>query len=393
VQDTAVDGQAVDQSAVFSLNHQRPLGEAHRLDLGAEWEQSRRREDRVQTEQDLPGGRPPENLDERFDARAQRWAVYLQDEWSPAEATAVQWGLRLEQLDTLSEGNVFDTVRQTHRLVGPVLRLSFRPGSGPGTLKLGLSRGFRLPAPRDVMPRRYVPTEVSPTAPAQSGNPDLRPERAWSLDASWQDKLAALGADLVVSASLRRIDDVMLDRLIEQPAVPSAPWLLQRINGGRAWSAGLEIELMGQARHAWAADAALRWQASLALARSGLDDVAGPRPALAGQVPWQFKLSLSQAFAGAWTAQLGLEAQGAALADLPSQRRVQTEAGHALSAGLSWQPQPRQTWRFSVTQLGATDAVDLKSVRVVEADGPVSYQSREAWQREATWRLAFDSAF
>lgn len=393
VQDTAVDGQAVDQSVVLNLSHKRPLGKSHRLDLGAEWEQARRREDRVQTEQNLPGGLPPQNLDERFDARAQRWALYLQDEWSPMDNTALQLGVRLEQLDTVSEGNVFDSVRQSHRLVGPVLRLSFQPVDGPGTFKLGLSRGFKLPAPRDVMPRRYVPIEVSPTAPAQSGNPDLRPEQSWSLDGSWQNKLPALGGELVLSASLRRIEDVMLDRLIYQPQVLNAPWLLQRFNGGRAWSLGLELELRGQAKHSLIAGAPLRWQASLALARSRLEDVAAARPALAGQAPWQIKLNLTQVLATGWTAQFGLDARGPALADLPSGRRIESEARRSMSAGLSWQPRPRRTWRFSVAQLGATDNVDLKSVRIVEAGGPVSYQSREAWHSEAVWRLALDSAF
>jgi outer membrane receptor for ferrienterochelin and colicin len=393
VQDTAVAGQAVDQSAVFHVGHQRPLGESHRLELGAEWEQARRREDRVQTEQDLPGGLPPENLDERYDARVQRWAVYAQDEWSPEETTALQWGVRVERLETVSEGNGFDSVRQSHHLLGPMLRLSVRPTDGPGTFKFGLSRGFKLPAPRDVMPRRYVPTEVSPTAPAQSGNPALRPERAWSLDGSWQDKLAALGGDLVLSASLRRIEDVMLDRLIEQPEVLSAPWLLQRFNGGHAWSVGLDLALNGVATHPLIAGAPLRWQASLALARSRLDDVAAERPAIAGQAPWQFKLDLTQALTTQWTVQLGVEARGPALADLPSGRRIESRARHSLNASLSWQPRPRQTWRFSVAHVGATDNVDIKSVQVVEANGLVSYQAREAWHQDVLWRMALDSAF
>jgi outer membrane receptor for ferrienterochelin and colicin len=393
VQDTSVDGLAIDQSAVFQLNHQRPLGATHRLDMGVEWERARRREDRVQIEQSLPFGLPPQNLDERYDARVQRRALYLQDEWSPRDATALQLGVRVEQLVTDSQGNVFDRVRQAQRLVGPVLRLSMRPGAGAGTFKLGLSRGFKLPAPRDVMPRRYVPIEVSPTSPAQVGNPDLRPERAWSLDGSWQDRWSALGAELVLSAALRRIDDVMLDQLSAQPGVPNAPWLLQRFNGGRAWSAALEAELRGQAPHALVAGAPLRWQASLSLMRSRLDDVAGARPALPGQAPWQVKLDLTQRLAAGWTAQLGLEARGAALADLPSSRRVEGLARRSLSAGLSWQPRPRQTWRLSVVQLAATDDVDVKSVRVLEAGTPALYRAREAWLREPVWRLGLDCAF
>ena len=393
VQDTAVDGLAVDQSVVLNLNHQRALGQAHRLDLGAEWEGARRREDRVQLEQSLPGGLPPQNLDERYDAHVQRQALYLQDDWTLAAATAAQLGIRLERLNSVSEGNVFDGVRQTHRLVGPVLRLSSEPTPGLGTFKLGLSRGFKLPTPRDVMPRRYVPIEVSPTAPAQSGNPELRPERAWSLDGSWQGKVAPLGGELVLSAALRRIDDVILDRLIEQPAVLNAPWLLQRFNAGRAWTASLEAELRGQAAHSWVPGQPLRWQASLALARSRLSDVVAERPTLLGQPPWLAKLNLTQVLAAGWTAQAGLEARGAARSDQPTLRRIDSEARHGFSASMAWQPRPRLSWRLSVAQLAATDAVDFKSTQVNEAGQPVVYRAREAWRQPPTWRLGLDSAF
>lgn len=390
VQDSVVQGNAVDQSAVFNLNHQRPLGQAHRLDLGFEWEQARRREDRVQTEQALPGGRPPDNLDERYDARVQRQALYLQDDWSLDTWGEAQLGLRLEQLHTDSEGNVFDAVRQSHRLVGPVLRWSLTPAGGADTVKLGLSRGFRLPTPRDVMPRRYVPIEVSPTAPAFTGNPDLRPERAWSLDASWHRKLQAVKGQFVASAALRRIDDVILDRLVVQPEVASAPWLLQRFNGGRAWAASLELEVSGQSATPLSARAPLRWQASLALNRSRLRQVDAPQPALAGQPPWQVKLDLTQALAPMLTAQLALRAQGRAVADQPSDRRVINLARHGLDASLVWTPRPRQTWRLSATPLTARDAVDEKSVRVVEGGAPVSYRSTEAWRRGTLIRLGFE---
>ena len=390
VQDTQVDGLAVDQSLVFNLNHQRPLGASHRLDLGTEWELARRREDRVQVELALPGGLPPENLDERFDAKVARRALYLQDDWSVSEATAMQLGLRLEQLETVSEGNVFDRVQQTHHLVGPVLRASTEPSKALGTFKLGLSRGFRLPTPRDVMPRRYVPIEVSPTAPAQSGNPDLKPERAWSLDGSWHRPWAAMSGELVVSASLRRIDDVILDSLVYQPEVLTAPWLLRRFNGGRAWTAGLDLELKGQTAYSWTIGAPLRWQVSLALARSRLSDVDAERPALPDQAPWVFKLGLTQKFSAAWTGQLGLDARGADRADLPSSRRIENLGRHSLSAGLTWQPRPREVWRISVAQIGATDNVSVKSVSTVEGTGPVRYVAREAWNREVVLRLGLD---
>jgi hypothetical protein len=44
-------------------------------------------------------------------------------------------------------------------------------------------------------------------------------------------------------------------------------------------------------------------------------------------------------------------------------------------------------------QLAATDDVDVKSVRVLEAGTPALYRAREAWLREPVWRLGLDCAF
>lgn len=393
VHDGTIDGLALDESAVLKASYKRPLAEEHRVDVGAELERARRKENRSQTERFLPGGLPPEDFDERFATRVQRSAVYAQDEWAPSSAVTLQAGIRLEHLDSVSQGNGFETVRQSHRLVGPLLRLSIEPQGGLGTFKVGLSRGFKLPLPRDVMPRRYVPIEVSPTAPAFAGNPDLRPERAWSLDASWQRRLQAMRGEMSLSASFRRIDDVMLDRLIEQPTVLSAPWLLQRFNGGRAWAAGLEGELRGEAGTPLFAGQPLRWQASLSLARSRLLDVPGAHPALSGQAAWQVKGSLTQVVAPGWTVQFGVDARGAAVADLPSARSIDTAPQHSLNAGLVWELRKRQSFRFSLSDLAASDNVDLKRVRVGESGIPVLYQATEAWHRQLLLRVSFESDF
>ncbi|NDY90453.1 TonB-dependent receptor plug domain-containing protein [Ideonella livida] len=399
-----VDGRATDQTLQLTLVHQRPLGEDHRLDLGLEREQARRRESRVQTELALPGGLPAENLDERYDAHATRHAVYLQDDWALSPRTQAVGGVRLEQLSTHSSGNVFETVRQTHQLVGPVLRLSTTPAGDVGVFKLGLSRGFKLPQPRDVMPRRYVNVETTPLTPANMGNPDLKPERAWSLDGSWQRGLPGLGGpggqggEVVVSGALRRIQDVILDRLQVRPDDAVIPWVLERYNAGRAWAASLELELRGQARAGLAgwlpgATGPLRWQTSLGVNRSRLRDVVAEHPALPNQPRWVAKGELSQDFGPQWQTHAGLEARGPALADLPSGRRQAFDAQQALNADVSWLPAPRQRLRLAATTLAASDEVERKRVALVEDGRRVTYDSREAWQRQTLWRLSWESGF
>jgi outer membrane receptor protein involved in Fe transport len=306
-------------------------------------------------------------------------------------------GLRLERLSTQSSGNVFDTVRQSHHLVGPVFRLSTTPEGDVGVFKLGLSRGFKLPVPRDVMPRRYVNVETSPLTPVQMGNPALKPERAWSLDGSWLRSLKPSGGEVVVSAALRRMDDIILDRLLVQPDQALAPWVLERFNAGRAWSASLEAELRGQWPGALAGwvdkPAPLRWQTSLALYRSRLESVAASHSALPNQPAWLAKVDLSQDFALHWQGHAGLESRGAALADLPSGRQQGFNPQHALSADLSWLPRPGQRLRLAATSAAANDMVEHKQVALIETGRPVTYSSSEAWHRQTLWRVSWESAW
>ena len=392
VQDQVVDGQADDQSLILAVNHQRDLGAAHRLDLGAELEQARRRESRVQDGRELPLAPPPQDLDERYDAVVQRRALYLQDDWTVSPGTDAQWGLRLEQLNTESSGNVFETVRQSHRLVGPLARVSIKPEGGWGVFKLGLTRGFKLPEPREVMPRRFTPIEVSATSPAMTGNPRLRPERAWSLDASWQGGEAT--SNWVVAGALRRIDDVILDQLSYRPTDANYPWLLERFNGGRAWSASLEVEWSGQRKQGLIDGQPLRWKTSLALYESRLDVLADkPNPTIAGQAPWQLKLNVTQTLAPTLTTTWALQALGAAVADQFSDRSLALSARYGLDMSLAWQPRPRQSWTVSVSRLGAPDEVATKTTRVASATGPIDYRAQETWHQAPRWRLGFESDF
>ena len=392
VQDQVVDGQADDQSLILAVNHQRDLGAAHRLDMGAELEQARRRESRVQDGRELPLAPPPQDLDERYDAVVQRRALYLQDDWTVSPGTAAQWGLRLEQLNTDSSGNVFETVRQSHRLIGPLARVSIKPEGGWGVFKLGLTRGFKLPEPREVMPRRFTPIEVSATAPAMTGNPLLRPERAWSLDASWQGGDAA--SNWVLAGALRRIDDVILDQLSYRPNDPNYTWLLERFNGGRAWSANVELEWSGQRKQGLVEGQPLRWKTSVALFESRLDALADkPNPTIAGQAPWQIKLNATQSLTPTLSTTWALQARGATLADQPNERSLALSARYGLDLSLAWQPRPRQSWTLSVSRLGAPDDEAIKTTRVASATGPIDYRAQETWHQAPRWRLGFESDF
>jgi outer membrane receptor protein involved in Fe transport len=125
------------------------------------------------------------------------------------------------------------------------------------------------------MPRRYtVNNNNSPTNADQQGNPNLRPELAWGLDAAWE---RYFGKDnmLGVSSYYKRIRDVTVDRLQQVNGV----WTNQPDNGGNATVRGIEVEAkVGWRQLSLRANAARNW--------SRVDSVPGPDNRLDSQVPF-----------------------------------------------------------------------------------------------------------
>lgn len=380
VRDSRVDSTRVDDLLSARTDLQHRLGAAHTLTAGLQLEGNRRQEDRLQREQ-IPSWEP-DLTDERYDASSRSVAAFVQDDWLVDKTLTLSLGARLERLHTRSEGNVFDGVRRNHQLASPMLNALWRPDART-QWKAGLSRAFRLPEPRDIMPRRWTRPENSSLVPDFIGNPDLRPEASWTLTTGWDRRLAGPDAatdagTLSLSGVLKRVDDVILDELIEM----NGAYLLRRGNFGRAWVATLQAQWQGEVAAPWGG--AVQLTAGAGARASRLSALPGPDNRLPEQAPWDLRLEAVHqppgsrwSYTARWQWQAGVEARA------PNGRVL--GAGPLRSADLSatWQATPASRWRLSVSGLGAND--EISTVR--RQTGPAADRSRVATDRQPRWRV------
>ncbi len=249
------------------------LGDKHAFASGWNLQLTTRDEDRIQRETVFITP-TADNLDEGYEAKITRLSLYIQDEWKVSSRLSGYLGVRWEQLktDTVSTANNAQ-VTQSSAHLSPTTQLMWKiPGSDNHLAKLSLGRAYKAPTPRELIPRRWVSNDNTATSPNFQGNPGLRPELSWNMDASVESKLPEQQSH-GVTLYHRRINDIILP-LVSQDSL--GRWIEQPVNLGSALMVGLEAQ--GRYRlQAW--DKYLpniEVRPSLTLNRSKLSAIAGP---------------------------------------------------------------------------------------------------------------------
>ncbi|MCV2352326.1 TonB-dependent receptor plug domain-containing protein [Paucibacter sp. Y2R2-4] len=390
IRDAHVDSLAIDQGWSMSGRHRRGLGEAHSLSTGFDLEENRRSEDRLQREQPLPGGLPVENLDEVYDARIRRLAFFVQDEIDLSQAWQTTLGLRWEGLHTVSSGNVFDSVAKRSGVFSPVMQLLWRLPDSKDQLRLGLARSYKAPTPRELTPRRFVANNNSPTTPDLQGNPDLLPELAWGMDASWTHPLSKSSL-LSASAYLKRIEQVIVSELIFQ----NKHWVERRSNQGAAWVEGLELEArLSLPELLKAGTPALELRGNWAMHRSRVLAVPGTDNRLAQQIPMSLNLGFDhrlaapplEALSGSFSWGGNLSLSRGATQRLAEGRWASLSSTRVLDVYALWKQDKQSAWRLSFSNLLHPDRV---STRRVLAEG-LDHRLEERLQSGVNARLLWE---
>ncbi|MFG6459704.1 TonB-dependent receptor plug domain-containing protein [Roseateles sp. BYS96W] len=267
-----------DDANTLSGKYALDLGDDHTLGLGWDLQAGKRSERRVQDETGTEGY-PSLDLDEDYSAHITRAAIFAQHEWTIDKQMSAYAGLRWEGLRTRTEGAALDPVTVSASVFSPVGQLIWKlPGSRSDQLRIALGRTYKAPTPRQLVPRRWVVSQNSPTSPDFRGNPALHPELAWSLDLAFERYLAHDGL-LGLSGYARDIHGVVLQRIHQEDQT----WIQSPVNAGRALVLGLEGELKGPLRD-WlqgAPDMDLRLGATRNWSR--VHDVPGPGNRLGSQ--------------------------------------------------------------------------------------------------------------
>lgn len=372
-----VDGEIREHGFNYGGKYSHPLGNGHTLVAGWDGSTIQRMQTRVEHEYDHAGAL---NFlrDDRYDGRIERLAAFAQDEWKIGR-DAWSAGLRWETMRTEAHGRNTAPVRQRSTVFSPVLEW-MRQLPGGSQLRLGASRSYKAPNMLDLIPRRFTSdNNNSATNPDTQGNPSLRPELAWGLDAGIDYYWAK---DSLLSASIyaRDIDNVILTTLYRE----GKRWIAMPANHGGARTYGLTLE----ARLPLTSTLSLRTNATFNHSR--LDRVPGPDNRLDRQAPVSGMAALSYKH-GAFCleAEYSYEAGGTSRDSsisstlAPYQRKLDLRA--------SWKPSPRREWRIALSDVLHPDR--STTYRYHDSDDGAWRQSAITTRGGTTLRLNYTHAF
>jgi outer membrane receptor for ferrienterochelin and colicins len=343
--------ESLDHTTTLSGKYLAPLGSTHSLGLGWDGGRTLRTEFRNQRDTTAAGA-PLGVLDEAYEATVNRMALFAQDEWAITPRLQAYLGLRWEGLRTDVTGRAMDRVRNKSSVVSPVANLLWKlPGSEKDQVRLALSRTYKAPQTRLLVPRRYtINNGNSPTNPDVRGNPDLRPELAWGMDAGYEKYFGKDGM-ASVSAYVRRIEDVVVYAL--DPAI--RPWLSAPSNKGKAKVAGIEADTKFTLHR----DLDLR--ANLGYNWSELDAIPGPDNRLAEQVRVTSNLGFDYRPSPAWTVGANLNLQFAGAERISEQQRAYTGPRRNLDLYALWKTSEKTKWRLSMSDALQQDFASRQS--------------------------------
>ncbi len=301
----------------------------HALAAGWDGSVARRAEWRRQEDASAAGD-PLGELDQRYTARVRRMAVYLQDEWSAAPGLDAYLGLRWEGLRTLTDGRGLAGISSRSGVWSPVAHLLWRLPGSRDQLRLGLARSYKAPNTRDLVPRRYTINNAnSPANPDVQGNPALRPELAWGVDAAYE-RYFGKESMASIAAYHRRIGDVIQSVLFED----KGKWVATPSNIGGATVQGLELD----------SRLALRpgTMARLGLSRnwSHVDSVPAPGNRLGEQVPLTVNAGLDVRFGSGATAGFNWNLQKGRWVHTSASQWSGRSAERRLDVYAAWSPRP-----------------------------------------------------
>jgi outer membrane receptor for ferrienterochelin and colicin len=345
----AVASGAFERRASTSGKYVAPLAAGHDIAIGWDAAATRRGETRVQRDTG-PGGAgstPFYTLDQDYSATVGRLALFAQDEWALGERLQAYLGLRWEGLNTATRGRDFAGASTSSRVWSPVAQLVWKlPQSTRDQLRVSLARTYKAPQPRDLVPRRYtVNNDNGPSSPDYQGNPLLRPELAWGLDAALESYFSR---DAMASVSVygRRIHDVMLLQLWKE----SGTWVSMPANVGGATVYGVEFDTSAPLAVSAPGWPAFDVRANIARNWSHVDGISGPDNRLADQAPLTANLGLDMRMPGGVSAGANFHMVGGWDARTAQSLTQVTGVLRELEAYASWQTR-RGSWRLAVSDV------------------------------------------
>ncbi len=369
-----------DRGATYTGKVSFGWGESHALAVGWDIGRSRYDEREVQNESAALSAGTPRDFDNAFTASIERIALYVQDEWDVSAALSLYLGMRAEGVNTRSSGANFSTLAHS-RVLSPLMQALYRiPGAKNDQLRFALTRSYKAPELRRLIPRQFYTSFNSAVTPDQTGNPTLKPELAVGIDLAYEHYWGS-GAMVSASGSARKIDGLVRSAV----RFDGDRWLAYPENSGEALVRTIELEAKFPLRALFAKAPAIDLRTSVSRNWSRVDGVPGPDNRLDRQPRWSANLGADYKHGkfGAG-ASLALVSGGATRLSLAESSFASPKRD--LSAYALYKFDPKRQLRLSLLNLLTTDATQAS--RYADAQG--SLQSSTWSEAYLGWRLQYE---
>ncbi|MGB8856645.1 MAG: TonB-dependent receptor, partial [Burkholderiales bacterium] len=294
-----------DRSWSLNLKALRNFESGHSGVLGTEVERVNRSESGT-TLQTRSGVTQALDLGGDLNASINRTALFIQDEWDPAENLSANLGVRWETIQTDSN-DALNNVSNQSRVITPVGHLVWRFASPrKDQVRLSLTQSYKPPTTQNLIARPSInnkfPLTVTNAATSadSASNPNLKAELAKGIDLAYERYLAEGG---VVSVNLfrRNISDLIrnLPALENVIWAPVARWVSRPQNIGSAVTQGVEFDAKFRLSDAIENAPPLNLRLNLSIYDSKVSGVAGPynridqQPRVTGNFGFDYKFPAS----------------------------------------------------------------------------------------------------
>jgi outer membrane receptor protein involved in Fe transport len=364
-----VDSTIADRGLTSNGKYTFPLMKGQSVVAG--WDGAFNQRDDTRLQQDLnPVTGAGTRLDEQFDTSIRRLAVFGQDEWDLTERFAVYLGVRWEGIETRSAGNAYSPIRNRSSVTSPIVNLLWKlPGTSKDQVRLGLARTYKPPGIQELVPRRFFAPNNTPVTPDFIGNPGLRPELAWGLDAAYEHYPAG-GGNVSLSAFHRRVEDIVQREVVFEGDL----YISRPANIGSGTVTGLEFDAKGKLSQLWAGAPGLDLRLNFALNRSKVSYLPGPNNRLDDQVPWNGTAGFDYRFSSVpLTVGSSFTARAGGSVRTSLSQVLYRSVNRQLEAYVLWRFSPAVQLRLSVQNILAQETLLVN--RFTDASGTVERSS------------------
>lgn len=350
-----VDSTVEDTSLTTVGKYSFPVTQGHNFASGWDGAYSLRDDVRLQGDRNPTTGFAS-RVDEQFDTTIRRLALYAQDEWDVNEKFAVYYGVRWEGIETRSVGNSYEAIRNRSSVLSPIMNLLWKlPGTEKDQVRLGIARTYKPTNIGELVPRRFFAPNNSPVTPDFIGNPRLKPELSWGIDAGYEHYPSG-GGNIGLSVYHRRIENLIQRQTVFEDGL----YITRPTNVGKATVTGVEFDTKGKLTQLWAEAPSVDLRLNFAYNKSEVNTLPGPHNRLDEQVPWNGTVGADYRFTAVpLTIGASFTARAAGTVRTSLSQVVYRSVNRQLETFALWRFNPKVSLRLTVQDILAQDAIQV----------------------------------